>query len=344
MLNSLKIKANVRMISEKEAKENFEYDHARFVAHSSAVRRNHAPEAILADVISVAHSLEKGLALASPRSGFGSEKVAYLLETLPLLENAGCSGLGVKNGRGVLECYVEFHDQRGLPRPENLETELRRFVKDGSKHEAVGGLTTLQRAQIADATNFDYDRFVRTRYSIRDFTGEPIAPEIVRRAVSQSIKSPRTRNREMRRVYTAYDPEVRKYLLSFQNGNRPFGEKAGAILVIATDMRQFDMIGERNQGWIDGGLFAMSLVYAFHAAGLGTCMLNWSASSAEDRRMREAFSIPDYDAVITMLAVGHLPESFNVAASPSPSADELMQTLMTTGPAKRAAQQMLHNP
>jgi hypothetical protein len=36
--------------------------------------------------------------------------------------------------------------------------------------------------------------------------------------VSQSIKSPRTRNREMRRVYTAYDPEVRKYLLSFQNG------------------------------------------------------------------------------------------------------------------------------
>jgi hypothetical protein len=152
MLNSLKTKAIVRMISEKEAKENFEYDHARFVAHSSAVRRNYAPEAILADVISVAHSLEKGLALAAPRSGFGSEKVAYLLETVPLLENAGCSGLGVKNGRGVLKCYVEFHDQRGLPLPEDLETELRQFVKDGSKHEAVGGLTTLQRTQIADAT------------------------------------------------------------------------------------------------------------------------------------------------------------------------------------------------
>jgi len=36
MLKSPKTKAIVRMISEKEAKENFEYDHARFVAHCGA--------------------------------------------------------------------------------------------------------------------------------------------------------------------------------------------------------------------------------------------------------------------------------------------------------------------
>ena len=57
---------------------------------------------------------------------------------------------------------------------------------------------------------------------------------------------------------------------------------------------------ERNQGWIDGGMFAMSLIYAFHALGIGTCCLNWAVDSRTDRTLRSVVSMPDHEAVIMM--------------------------------------------
>jgi hypothetical protein len=48
--------------------------------------------------------------------------------------------------------------------------------------------------------------------------------------------------------------------LSYQNGNSGFGHTVPALFVITSDMRIFEKSGERNQGWVDGGLFAMALV------------------------------------------------------------------------------------
>lgn len=101
----------------------------------------------------------------------------------------------------------------------------------------------------------------------------------------------------------------------------------GAVLVISVDLREFDMVGERNQGWVDGAIFAMSLVMALHANRLGSCMLNWSQDCERDKRLREAFDIPDHEAIVTFLGVGQMPETFEVAASPSPDVSEVMSLL-----------------
>lgn len=81
--------------------------------------------------------------------------------------------------------------------------------------------------------------------------------------------------------------------MSYQNGNSGFGHTVPALFVITSDMRIFEKSGERNQGWVDGGLFAMALVYALHALGLGACMLNWSQDHDQDDALRAAFEIPD---------------------------------------------------
>jgi nitroreductase len=110
-------------------------------------------------------------------------------------------------------------------------------------------------------------------------------------------------------------PKKMQAALSHQNGNRGFGYRAQGVLVITSDLRAFVNAGERNQCWVDGGLFAMSVVYALHSLGLGCCMLNWSMEAAADRAMRKEMGIPDSEAVITMTAVGHLKERFKVARS-----------------------------
>jgi hypothetical protein len=114
------------------------------------------------------------------------------------------------------------------------------------------------------------------------------------------------------------------YLLSYQNGNRGFGDRASKVLIVASNLEHFASVGERYQGWIDGGMFAMSLFYALHSLGLGTCCLNWCVKHAQDRNLKESAGIAESDLVIMMIVVGHLPEEFKVAQSPRKPIHEVL--------------------
>lgn len=62
-------------------------------------------------------------------------------------------------------------------------------------------------------------------------------------------------------------------------------------------------------------MFAMLIIYALHALGIGTCCLNWSTTAAQDRAFRSAVPIPESQVVIMMLALGYLPNQLSVAYS-----------------------------
>ena len=310
-----------------EAKRNYGYDMARFLKYSSTQDINPDPAALAAFLTSAAHSLEKGLTMEIPRAGFGQSKIPAILAAIDELERSGHKSYATRGARGCIHAYVRFHDERNLPLPTQLESELRAFAADTGDHEFPGGSVTLTRQEIEDATDFDYGRFIQTRRSIRHFTGEPVSPDVIHNAVTHALKSPRVCNRESRRVYAAYEPTLRDHVLSYHHGNRGFGHKLGAVLVVTVDLREFDMIGERNQGWIDGGLFAMSLMYALQAARLGSCPLNWSEDCEHDQVFRNEFNIPDNEVIITLIGVGHIPETIEVAASPAPTADVVLSLI-----------------
>ena len=310
-----------------DLKRNYDYDRDKFAKYSSTTKISPDPVALAAFLTHAYHALEKGLAMEIPREGFGVNKILPTITAILELERLGHSNFATQGARGMLSSYVDFHHLHKLEIPTEIRDELLNFVKKMYGKKYPGGAYTLTLKELKEATNFNYERFIQARSSVRHFTGEPVSPDVVRIAVSQSIKAPRTCNRETRRVYAAYEPEMRDRLLSYQSGNRGFGSKLGAVLLVTVDLRQFDIVGERNQGWVDGGLFAMSLVYALHAAGLGTCMLNWSEDCDKDQQLRGAFNIPDNEIVITLIGVGHIPEQVNVTASPAPDVDKVLQNV-----------------
>ncbi len=315
------------MADTDEVRRNYEYDMRRFVEHSSTTDINPDPAALEAVLASVAHALEKGLAMEETRAAFGVGKLPLTMASIRELESTGRAGSITEGARECIRAYIEHHDSLGLRLPAELETELREFVTQASPCSTPGGSLTMTRNEIKRATSFDYDKFVRSRYSVRHFTGGDVTADDIRTAVQRALKTPRVCNRETRRVYAAYDADLRNHLLTFHHGNRGFGHRLGAVLVITSDLRGFDMIGERNQPYVDGGLFAMSLAFAFHAAGLGACMMNWSEDCTHDELLRREFNIPDNEVIITFLGVGHLPEHFQVAASPSPRAEDVLSEL-----------------
>ena len=293
--------------------QNYSYDAKRYVRHSSTHDNLADPMTRKARLTKAYHSIEKGMALPDPRPGYGDWALHEIRTHLPGLEAEGQSGLETQGARATVAQYAAWH---GDKLPEDVA-----WTADYSPApvDHPGGTTTLTPEDLKAAQAMDFDRFARSRYSIRQYTGAPVSPDEIERAIATALKSPRVCNRESRRVHVAYSEEARTRLLAHQNGNRGFGHKAGAVLVITSDVRHFTDLSERNQGWIDGGLFAMSLAYALHGQGLGACMLNWSAIWWRDRNLRREFNIPDHEIIITMMAVGQIPaDGVTVATSPAP--------------------------
>ena len=299
----------------------YRYDGQRFMAASSAGRRCDDEERLSAHIVKDFHSIEKGLALPKPRALFGRGVVARLMANVAAYESAYGASKVTSRARDALTAYVARNDESQLP-------ELCRFLSSGTPAErAEAGVDTVSKAQLFPCDTAAARRFLESRRSVRNFTGQAVPEETIREVIGIAQRVPSVCNRQSARVFATTDPATMKEVLSYQNGNRGFGETLGAVFVVASDLRAFTTIGERNQPWVDGGIFAMGLVNALHAAQLGACMLNWSVEPERDRAMRRRFGIGDHYAVITMIGAGYVPETFQVAMSPRRDIDKVVSFL-----------------
>ncbi|MEC5325931.1 nitroreductase family protein, partial [Aurantimonas sp. A3-2-R12] len=138
----------------------------------------------------------------------------------------------------------------------------------------------------------------------------------VMRAIDLAANTPRACNRQSWFTYHIDDRAVIEKALSFQTGNQGFGHEVPYLIIISADLRAFDNANERNQHFIDGGMYSMALVMALHALGLQSCCLNWSKLVRDDRAIRKHLPIKNEHTIIMMLAVGCANESIKVGNVP----------------------------
>jgi nitroreductase len=271
------------------------------------------------------HRMEKGLAMRSPRPGFGqgaAHRLAQLLQTS--LERYDRDRLTDMTGH-VLQRYLEFQRQQGMAdlALESLLEQIRRqFGMTGVVGE--GGDMPVTREDIWRNSRLDLRGFFESRYSIRHFAPGGVDPALIRQAVALAQKTPSVCNRQNWKAYAFFDPALIADLLTWQNGNRGFGDQVTCLLLLTADLEGFINETERHQAWVDGGMFAMSVIYALHSLGLGTCCLNLCQNQQADRAVRRLGSLPDNEVLLMMLAVGHLPETLNVACSPRKTLEEVL--------------------
>lgn len=264
----------------------------------------------------LAHSLEHGMSLPEPRPGFGQEKAASLLGKTEAWFAAYGPHPSARAAFRALEAWAAHHRAAGQPMA-GTEAALDRLDAAWGLRTApeTGGVEHTGREEIAAAIPADFSRFLRHRHSIRQYAPDPVDPVLVRAAVADAQTAPSVCNRQTCRAYAFSRRADIARLLALQSGNAGFSQEIPLLFVVTADMGQMNLLGERYQGWIDGGLFAMTLALALHARGLGACFLNWSVPSATDRRLRRMIGIPDAELVITMMAAGHLKDRFAVPVS-----------------------------
>ena len=82
---------------------------------------------------------------------------------------------------------------------------------------------------------------------------------------------------------------------------------------------------QRNQLYVDGGLFSMNLMLAAHGLGLASCPLNLAVTNDVERRIKQAGGIPANERVIMMIAVGvPVTEGRKAAKSPRRALSEIL--------------------
>lgn len=311
---------------EQRLKKAYLQDKKRFAKYSffgkSKTKRHYQ-----ADLIFYYHKIEKGLSLSNPRVGFGEDTVRHLILILEnYLEEYGWDDISIC-ALNTLISYHSFNKKNNLNLPDlyiKLE-QLRKTIPD-EKHVDAGGIRELKREEI-DKSTINFKDFAYSRYSIRNFAPGDVSLEIIKEAVYIAQKTPSVCNRQTSKVYVYSNEKLKEEILSYQNGNAGFGTDASKILIVTSELKDYRGITERNQPFIDGGMYSMSLIYALHSLGVGTCPLNLMITKEKENRLKKVAKISDSEVLLMMIAVGNLPSELNVAYSNRRRIEEVMQVL-----------------
>jgi len=303
------------------------YDVARFMRVSSCFRIS--PSLFQEDVaiVRITHSIEKGLSLKAPRPGFGAVVVDQLCG---MIKNRLIPGRpwnrACDEAINALSDYRELLISSGIAPKMVIQEVLTEAEGQGHKAQCSSVLS-IDRGDIEKAVQIDAKAFFWSRHSIRNYCPGQMEESEILAAIDLARSSPSVCNRQSARVKLILNRGDNFDFLKLQNGNRGFGTDAQAVIIVTSDLRCFLDEIERKQAWIDGGMFAMTLVLGLHAAGFGTCCLNWSQTNTMDKTLRRALQLPDYETVIMLITVGLIPLTLKVARSERKPLDEILTAI-----------------
>ncbi|MFG6417033.1 nitroreductase family protein [Roseateles sp. DC23W] len=309
----------------------YRYDAGRSWRYMIWRPTNDARWALSSELLFQYHKLEKGLVMPGKPRLFGTDPVRATMALMRRWEAAGhpTSDPIYRGACATVSCYRAGLQARGLERESPALAQIDKFLSERQSTLAVDPMTTpvpLAAPGTAAAGSWQaFEALSVARRSVRDFSSQTVPAELVQEAVRVAALSPSACNRQPNKVVLIEGREEIDRALAFQNGNRGFGHKVPLLAVLVVDSTGYFDGSERNQAYVDGGLFAMSLMFALRALGLGSCSLNWCVTPATDRAFRKLGHVKDQETIMMMLAIGYPPEAVTVPLSPRRHADDVIR-------------------
>ena len=302
------------------------YDRKRFKNnYSSAAKKNrNSIDLLNANLIFYAHSIEKGLSHDNMRLGFGSTKLTALIKNLDQYELNGYSkdGKAYQNALSVIKHYCDIHDSHDY---DYLSRNLipKRYIQLANNADlSLGGVVYINKKDKLNNSRKPFSEIISKRYSIREFSRESVPISVLQEAIEISMKTPTVCNRQSMRVRIIKNGTIIQNVLEKQGGFTGYPAPP-VLLVVSTDTKTFINITERNQVYVDGGLFSMSLLLSLESLGLAACPLNAMQTIKNETQIRKMINIPQNENIIMYIAVGQMPEKIGVPKSFRYSADDI---------------------
>ena len=188
---------------------------------------------------------------------------------------------------------------------EDSELELRVNKLPGKANKSGG--TILVSAPV-HPENLTYEQLVTMRHSIRHFSKEPVDGNLLQEAIKLAQYTPSACNRQGWKTRIVADKERIKTILANQNGNRGFGQEFDKLLVVTSDLRAQQKSRELFQAFIDGGMYAESVLNCLYSKGIGSVPLSASLTAEQEKNIRKVVGMDDAEVFILFIGVGNYPK------------------------------------
>ncbi|MBO0432878.1 nitroreductase family protein [Enterococcus sp. DIV0660C] len=292
----------------------FKLDKKRFLQNYS--KKNFVNEEQLkARLIFYSHSVEKGLARENFRYYFGKNVIPELYRLVKLYKKSNYDTYNsiYLNAVSVLNQYISVHEEKRYDvKPIINVQEFKEFYLN--HNFKIGGAKQLSCVDVNKNYRKNFKNLALERNSVRDYQNSSVDLKKINEAVEIALKTPSVCNRQSSRVRIIQDKTIIEKALKIQGGFNGY-TCPPCLIMITTDTNYFIDVTERNQIYIDGGLFAMSLLYALEYEGLAACALNTMFDIKRDKKTRKLLDIPDSENLILYITVGNFKKNYKVPMS-----------------------------
>jgi hypothetical protein len=271
---------------------------------------------LISKIIREYHVVEKGLTMPDTRLGFGKLVLISLCNNCMLfIKQYGKDDEQLRHAVGVIYEYIEFHESHKFALDKTVIDAVEKL-----KNRFESKIDILPQRNVTDDeywqnSNTNFEAFSNSRSSVRNFSQQEVPIESIIKSIELARNTPSACNRQSWRTYVFTNKEKFSKILEVQGGNRGFGNLANKVIVITGEIGVFLGNNERNQVYVDGGLYAMNLLYTLHYHKIATCILNCSVTVDQDKKLRAICNIKPSEVFIAMIICGNLPELFKIAVS-----------------------------
>lgn len=299
--------------------ERFEKYHAHWhiPQNKENVRRN---------IMFFAHAVEKGLSHSNFRPKFGIGALTSLSKNLDLWYDFNkFDDVFFNIGLATIKQYfvkhesldIEFEDRRSLFTPRVLK------LIDSSTGD-LGGVDVIDSRELNEVLQSkSLLDVMKRRRSLREWADSNVDLEKIKSAIEIALTTPSVCNRQNTNVYVVTEPDKIDRALKAQGGMVGF-KNPPVLILVTNDTKGATFFTERNQSFIDGGLFTMSLLLGLEYERLAAVCLHTMVGTREDFQIREVLDVPESESLITFIAVGNRKEHMLTPHSQRITVDDVM--------------------
>ncbi|NLJ82736.1 MAG: nitroreductase family protein [Bacteroidales bacterium] len=295
-------------------RKNYIEDFKLYKKHSSVFKKDTFNKKE-SEITLLYHSIEKGFLYDPIRFRFAERKIKELIEylksiDLPTVKNRTHIQAAILN----LCVYYDIHQKNRIDISDYFPVEDYEFLKSNLN---ISGdpMKSHTKDTFFKSIHSDFKEFSSSRSSVRNFTGEKISVEIFQQAVDLANNAPSVCNRQSVSVYLLENKEKINSILKIQGGLKGYDEKLAQLIVLTSDRNYFYSIGERNQLFIDGGIYLMNLLYALHYYKIGACPAHWGMTIDADKKVQNILGLRESEKIICLIAVGIPEDNFKTTLS-----------------------------
>ena len=274
------------------------------------------------DLLQLAHRLEKGLLIETPKLMWGWEKANRIVELLDVNDDP----FSTQTAKAVLSAFLSAKSKSQYEEDRQKYQEFidkTHFVpedEDGTKK--MGGTIKVEKPVFTSEEFSSIEKMFNTRHSCREFATDPVPDEIISRAVELALRCPSACNRQPFKVYVITPNKLESKL------GHKLQYKAGKTLIITGDVRAFTS-GELLDWIVSPSIFVGYLTLALHSLGIGSCVIRKDLvkHSRYNEALKEVAGIGESERIILEMFVGYYKNQYMVPMSNRTAAKSIMKFL-----------------